>query len=492
MQLQSSAEALKKRGDEEGVNKMLLTDPEFRQAISLATDRAAYNQQCTTASLPGFGLFNSMHYYDVPNGGVFRNSDEAKKVLCDVYAVNVDEYASLDDAVDAITGYNLAKAKELVEIAVAKAIADGNYTEGETIKFTFGTSVINESEQRKFDFLTNTLKTMVEGTSISGKLETELKDFGDAWANDFRAGAYDVCTGGWTGAAWDPGYFLLAYLSPDYMYSQAWDTSAEQMTFTMVGVGENGEDITETMSLMEWYDCLNGNKGCKYNWSSNALDESQRLQLIAALEKAVLSAYYTVPISNSFSASLLSRKIDYITYEYNTFMGYGGMRYMTYNYDDAQCRNQDADHGKDGEHTEQGILGSEELVVFFFRVGKLDGSIRISFLNYGFYLFTTGFPSSFLIFNQDTGISLKSELDAQLERCRTDRHGGRSDVPVLDHTNHSVLFIISIKLFAYCLVPSQCLDGRFVQYHVRLGRRRGNHFTFQQGKTIEFHIRCTF
>ena len=336
MQLQSSAEALKDRGETEGVNKMLLTYPEFRQAISLATDRAAYNQQCTTASLPGFGLYNTMHYYDVANGGVFRNSDEAKKVLCDVYAVNVNDYPSLDDAVDAITGYNLAKARELVEIAVAKAIADGNYKEGETIKFTFGTSVINESEQRAFDFLTNSLKTMVEGTSIAGKLETELKDFGDAWANDFRAGAYDVCTGGWTGAAWDPGYFLLAYLSPDYMYSQAWDTSKEPMTFTMVGVGENGEDITETMSLMEWYDCLNGNSGCKYNWSSNKLPESKRLQLIAALEKAVLSAYYTVPISNRFSASLLSRKVVYITYEYNTFMGYGGMRYMTYNYDDAQ------------------------------------------------------------------------------------------------------------------------------------------------------------
>ena len=108
------------------------------------------------------------------------------------------------------------------------------------------------------------------------------------------------------------------------------------MTFTMVGVGENGEDITETMSLMEWYDCLNGNSGCKYNWSSNKLPESKRLQLIAALEKAVLSKYYTVPISYSFAASLLSYKVDYITYEYNTFMGYGGMKYMTYNYDDAE------------------------------------------------------------------------------------------------------------------------------------------------------------
>jgi hypothetical protein len=141
--------------------------------------------------------------------------------------------------------------------------------------------------------------------------------------------------GGWTGAAWDPGYFLLAYLSPSYMYSAAWDTSSVTMEFTMKGVGKNGEDITETMSLIDWYNCLNGASSAKYDWSSNALEESQRLQLIAALEKEVLKVYYTVPLANSFSASLMSYQTDYITYEYNTFMGYGGVKYMTYNFDDA-------------------------------------------------------------------------------------------------------------------------------------------------------------
>lgn len=333
MQLQSSKTALENR-ESDGVNKTMLTYPEFRKAISLSVDRAEYNAKCTTASLAGFGLFNSMHYYDVANGGVFRNTDEAKKVLCNVYGVNVDEYASLDDAVDAITGYNLTLARELVTEAYNKALADGEIDGDDKVVLTFGTSVINESSQRQFDFLSNALKTMVVGTPLEGRLETELDDFGDAWANDFRAGAYDVCTGGWSGAAWDPGYFLLAYLSPDYMYSKAWDTSSEMMTFTMVGVGENGSDITETMSLIEWYDCLNGNDGCKYDWSSNKLPESKRLQLIAALEEAVLTKYYTVPIQNYFSASLLSYKVDYITYEYNTFMAYGGMKYMQYNYDD--------------------------------------------------------------------------------------------------------------------------------------------------------------
>jgi hypothetical protein len=32
---------------------------------------------------------------------------------------------------------------------------------------------------------------------------------------------------------------------------------------------------------------------------------------------------------------MLSYQVDYVTYEYNTFMSYGGLKYMTYNFDDA-------------------------------------------------------------------------------------------------------------------------------------------------------------
>ena len=336
LQLQSDVEKLKERGDADDVNKMLFAYTDFRKALSLSIDRADYNKVCTTASLAGFGLFNSMHYYDVANGGAFRNTDEAKKVLCEIYAVDYTQYPTLDDAVAAITGYNLEKARELVDSAYAQALADGVITENDPIKFTFGTSVINETMQRRYDYLVNTWTELFKGTAIEGRVSFEMKDFSTKWADDFRGGAYDICMGGWTGAAWDPGYFLLAYLSPDYMYSQAWDTSSVMMEFTMVGVGEDGGDITDNMSLMEWYDCLNGNDGCKYNWASGVVEESLRLQLIAALEKQVLSVYYTVPIQYEFSASMLSHKIDYVTYEYNTFMGYGGMKYMTYNYDDAQ------------------------------------------------------------------------------------------------------------------------------------------------------------
>ena len=333
LQLQSNAEKLAERSDSEH-NKLLLKYVDFRKAISLCIDRADYCNECTTASLAGFGLFNSMHYYDVENGGVYRNTDEAKRVICEVYGVNVADYNSLDEAYAAVTGYNLNLAKELLTSAYNAALAAGDITETDIVVLTVGDSEDTEAGRRIFNYLKNSVEELAKGTPLEGRLTLDYDpSHGSKWANDFRDGLYDICTGGWTGAAWNPGYFLLAYLSPDYMYSKAWDTSAYMLTFNPYGDGQ--EEHNYTMSLIEWYDCLNGNSGCKQNWGKGQVDEDFRLGIIAALEKEILVNYYTVPLQYRFSAGLLSYKVEYISRNYNTFMGYGGIRYMTYNYDDA-------------------------------------------------------------------------------------------------------------------------------------------------------------
>lgn len=343
LQLQSNTEQLKAR-ESAGINKSILSYSAFRRALSLSIDRSDFAAKTTTSAKEGFGLFNSTHYYDVENNGAYRSTEAAQKVLCEIYAVDYTKYPSLEAAVETITGYNLEVARGLVTQAYNEALAAGDIKATDRVLLTFGAGAINETMQRRINYIANAWTELVKGTPLEGRLVVETKDFGDAWATDFRAGGYDVCIGGWTGAAWDPGYFLLAYLSPAYMYSAAWDTASAMMEFTMKGVGENGGDVTETMSLLEWYNCLNGVEGARYDWSESALDNDLRLQLIAALEQEVLQAYYTVPLYNNFSASLLSYKVDYITYEYNTFMGYGGLKYMKYRYDDKAWAAEVAKH----------------------------------------------------------------------------------------------------------------------------------------------------
>ena len=334
LQLQSNTEKLAERSDaENNINKRILGYVDFRKAISLAIDRDDYNNKCTTSSLAGFGLFNSMHYYDVENGGVYRNTDQAKRVICEVYGVNVDAYNSLDEAYAAVTGYNLTLARELLNKAYDEALAAGDIDADDVVLLTVGTAEETISTRRVFEYLKATFENLAVGTKLEGRLTLEFDThWGTQWADDFRAGSYDICTGGWTGAAWNPGYFLLAYLSPDYMYSQAWDTEAAMLEFNPYADGD--DEHKYNMSLMDWYKCLNG--AAEPNFGAGQVDEEIRLNIIAALEKEILKVYYTVPISYSFSAGMISYKMEFITREYNTFMGYGGIRYITYNYDDVE------------------------------------------------------------------------------------------------------------------------------------------------------------
>lgn len=337
MQLQSNESALKNR-ESQGINKTILSNVKFRKAISLSINRADYNNKCTASSKAGFGLFNDMHYYDVAHGKRYRDTDAAKKVLLETYGVDQSKYPDLDSAVDAITGYDLAQARKLVDEAYDEWLAAGKIKANDVVKFTFGAGADNENVRRHYNYVSDSIKKLVEGTKLQGRLETEFKNFQTGWADDFRGGAYDIAVGaGWKGAAWDPGYFLLAYLSPNYMYSTGWNTSAEQMTFTMTGVDSRGnvtnnpsDKNTFTKSLMQWYDSLNN------EWAVGNLNDEYRVELIAALEGKVLTAYYTVPLSNDFSTSLMSFKTDYVSYDYNTFMAYGGIKYMKYNYSDAE------------------------------------------------------------------------------------------------------------------------------------------------------------
>lgn len=329
MQLQSSYEGLKAR-QSDGVNKTLLTYTDFRKAISLAIDRVDYTTKVTSASKAGFGLFGPMHYHDVENAGVYRDTDEAKQILCDIYAVDVSKYGSLDEAYEALTGYNLTEARKLLESAYQQALEDGEISATDKVILTYGASTDNENVRRGYNYIKNVVETLAVGTSLEGRLTLDFNSsFGTKWSDDFKDGAYDICFGGWTGAAWNPGYMLLAYLDDSYRYAQGWDPTGVQMTYTMLGK-------EYTMNLMEWYNCLNGTSDAEYDWSEAAIGNEARLGLIAALEGEILKTYYTIPVSYYYAASMLSYKLDYITYEYNTFMGYGGLKYAKYNYTDEE------------------------------------------------------------------------------------------------------------------------------------------------------------
>ena len=75
-------------------------------------------------------------------------------------------------------------------------------------------------------------------------------------------------------------------------------------------------------------------EACQQDDCGEADDKGQRQH--AALENAVLQNYDFIPLMGDASASLKGMQIEYYTEDEVFPMGRGGVKYMTYNYTDAE------------------------------------------------------------------------------------------------------------------------------------------------------------
>ena len=332
----------------ENINKTILTLVEFRQAMSYALDRNAFCLATSPTNAPGFGLYSGLIVSDPENGTTYRSTEQAKTVLAQFWGVYDDIgagklYANLDEAVDSITGYNLTKAQELFNAAYDKAIADGLMDADDKVEIKIGTpNNTTTFYNNGYTFLVNNYTNAVKGTKLEGKLtftrdDTLGNDFADALMNNQVDMLFGV---GWTGSALDPYGLMEAYLDPEYRYDDSTDFTGIDLTITIDG-------LDYTTDCWTWYEIMNGidndltsDDGSKTleAYSCGAADEnpSVRLDILSALEGAVLLNYNFVPIMDDASASLRGMQINYKTEEYIFGMGFGGVKYYTYNYSDAE------------------------------------------------------------------------------------------------------------------------------------------------------------
>lgn len=325
-------------------NNLLLNYADFRKAISLSLDRDDYCAKNNPSSQAALGLLNSMYYYDVENGKVYRESIQAKEAILNAYGAtkNADgswkvgetTYTDIEDALDATTGYNLTLARQFVENAIAQAKTDGKYSDGEEIILTYGIETQSADTDRVKNWFQAAFDNMTKGTSIEGKVKIEYFMFSSAtWSEQFSAGEYDLCFGAWGNAAFNPAYLLCeTQISAENRYATNWDPKTVSVTVKATP-DDKHKDGLYTYNLEQWRLILQGKDGCPVNFKNFPMED--QLAALGAVETAILKVYYSIPVFSRYSASLMGYKVDYVSYEYNTFMGYGGIRYMTFNYDDT-------------------------------------------------------------------------------------------------------------------------------------------------------------
>lgn len=325
-------------------NNLLLNYDDFRKAISLSLDRDDYCAKNNPSSQAALGLLNSMYYYDVENGKVYRESIQAKEAILNAYGATKNEdgswkvgettYTDIEEALDATTGYNLTLARQLVDSAIEQAKTDGKYSDGEEIILTYGIETQSADTDRVKNWFQAAFDNMTKGTSIEGKVKIEYFMFSSAtWSKQFADGEYDLCFGAWGQAAFNPAYLLCeTQISKENRYATNWDPKTVSVTVKATP-DDKHEDGIYTYNLEQWRLILQGKDGCPVNFKNFSMED--QLTALGAVETAILKAYYSIPVYSRYSASLMGYKVDYVSYEYNTFMGYGGIRYMTFNYDDT-------------------------------------------------------------------------------------------------------------------------------------------------------------
>jgi oligopeptide transport system substrate-binding protein len=342
-------DALKAEQEKVGanINKTILTVKEFRQALSFTLDRAAFCLATSPSNAPAFGAYSSLIISDPENGTAYRTTAQAKDVLVNFWGVK-DEigegklYATIDDAIDSITGYNLTKAKQLFDAAYDKAIAEGLMDADDKVLIMVGTpNNTSAFYNAGYEFIVNNYKEAVKGTKLEGKLEFARDDtLGNAFSDALKNNQVDMLFGvGWTGSALDPYGLMEAYVKPSYQYDDSTDFTAINCTIAIDGV-------EYSTSVWNWYTIMNGqsveiksvdgSKTITYSCGTADGDPATRLAILGALEEAVLLHYNFIPLMDDAGANLKGMQINYYTEDYIFGMGFGGVKYYTYEYSDAE------------------------------------------------------------------------------------------------------------------------------------------------------------
>ena len=249
---------------------------------------------------------------DPENGTAYRTTDQAKQVIVDFWGLTDEigegkEYATVEEAIDSITGYDLAGAKELFNAAYDKAVEAG-YIPADSdkweIQIIIGQPGSGSSKyyNNGYVLLSQVWTDAVVGTKLEGKLVfTQSQPLGSsAFSSYLKNNSIDLLFGvGWTGSALDPYGLIEAYVAPRYQYDASFDYSVIDVV-----VNVNGKDlVTDAYS---WYKALSGDDvevkvvGTEEVETVNAgttADAKLRLDVLAALEGIVLQQYNMIPIN---------------------------------------------------------------------------------------------------------------------------------------------------------------------------------------------------
>lgn len=321
-----------------------MTLKSFKQALAVTYDKELFAGTISPSRKGGYGLIGTTYVYNPSTGAKYRDTDQARQVLCDFYSVDTSKFSSLEEAVKSITGFDPEEAKVLYKQAFDEALAagfitdqDGDGISDQTVRIEYAMSTDpNDFLTKTINYLNEKMKEVTAGTPFDGKIEFVMSaNYGNEWSNKLRSGLADTALAGWSGSSMNPFDVIRLYTNgTDQQYDGKWfDASKVDMTLEL-----NGESIT--MNLRQWSEALLGTTitkdGKDYNFGEAFADVDTRLTILASLEGQILQTYNYIPMLEDASMGLLTQQAYYVVDDFSPLMSRGGIQYLKYNYSESE------------------------------------------------------------------------------------------------------------------------------------------------------------
>jgi ABC-type oligopeptide transport system substrate-binding subunit len=298
----------------EGVNKTILANKAFRNAFSLAINRQDFAASCTASSSAGFGLLNYYYMSDPDTGEIYRETAQGQQVLKDLYKI---------DDVSRVTGFDKATASTLFEQAYQEELAAGHIKATDKIELEFLTYLLDESYVKIVNAIQKYVNEATAGTSLEGKIVIK-QTADDDYYTKMQAGQCEMILSTWGGNPMNPFAITSCYCDPSRYFEYGYDT--KQSLTIEIDTPAGKQAITQ--SLEDWDKSLN-------QGAYATASKETKLTILGAIEYKILSDYATLPLYYRCAASLDSQRVVNGAEKYIPLIGYGGVRFITYTYDDA-------------------------------------------------------------------------------------------------------------------------------------------------------------
>ena len=350
-----------------GKNKTILANENFRKGLSLAFDRNTFASDCTAGSQAFTLLLNDLYLTDVELGEMYRHTRQGQAVYDAVYGkLGGNPYAS--DYVETPlakeqNGYNFNMGVYYVAKAIEEELAStesGHLLKDDEIYLEFRVyDDQSETTKDSMNFLKDVLAKVVSA-AVNKLKESDSEKYADLaiktyvevvkdenYYDSAKVGSYDFIFSIWGGAAINPYGLMQVYCDSDFTANCEFGFKGKQNNvFLEIDYNEDGVIGTdERRSFHDWYTYLNNNfteqdrEADDFDQEEYDRVHNQKISILAGIEAGILNRFEAVPLLARGTSSLTSFKVENGSPRYISLVGYGGVRFLKFNYDDVEWHN---------------------------------------------------------------------------------------------------------------------------------------------------------